>query len=775
MLMLCAQGTLLGATILNFFPTLPQTLTVAVFFFLILICIAFVIWLTNKNWVRQIGILLLAMSIGWMGAFWAAKQRLAWQLMPEWDQQEVELTGMVTGITHFTPQLLRLDVNVEKINKQIISHPEHAKVRLYWKKPTQVLYDGDRLTAVVSLVPLTHLANPGTFDQEKQFFIEGIRATGKIIKILFINSNDRWSLNKTRQKLNDKLAALLPNHPFMGVLQAMTLGINQGISAHQWQVFQVTGITHIISISGSHIGLVAILCFKMMSFIMRRWVRFTLIAPAKCFGALLAMVSGIIYSALAGFSIPTQRACIMLIAAMIAVLKRQPVLSWDTLAFAWLVIFLIDPLAPLQMGFWLSFGCVAALILGQSACQNASKWQRWWWPQWVVFVGLLPLSVVFFQQVPLLSPIANFIALPVIGFLVVPFSLCALMLVNCWPWFATFCLSLAHEGMALLWYVLAWLAKLPFSVWYQASPPLGYWMIAVVGAVVLLLPKSFPARHLGWIILLPLICYRAPLLKVGDYRFTLLDVGQGLAAVIQTRHHTLLFDAGPRYGESRDAGSMVIRPFLLNQGIDTLDKIIISHGDLDHRAGLSSLAPIKIGEIFTSEPHKITQPSQLCRAGEKWQWDGVEFTILNPSNYQLSKRNDLSCVLSVSSGEHRILLTGDIERQAELNLLTAYKKKDLKAEILVVPHHGSLTSSSMEFIQAVSPDYALYPVGERNRYGFPKAAIWQRYAANGSTNLSVAQKGALIFHLQRGQRLTPPTCWRETSKHYWHNATLTEE
>lgn len=763
MLIAFAVGSLFGATILNAFSTLPQPEDVVVFM-VIAMSIACILWCTNKQVLQTVRVILLSVIIGFSWAYFQACQKLAWQLPQEHINQSIEILGTVTGVSQWNSRTLRFDILMSHCAGKKLVSP--VKARLFWANASVLLANNDKIRCHVKLKPPWHLANPGGFDQEKQFFIEGIRATGKLISLNEYEIGSRRNLTGLRQYLNDRMSNLLVDKPFLGVIQATTLGIYKNITPEQWQVFQATGTSHAIAISGLHVALVAMLCCFVVTAITRRFVLLTSLYPAQCYGAIAAMIGAISYSSIAGFSIPTQRSLIMIMVALLALLKRQPIFSWYSLALSWIVIGMIDPLAPLQMGFWLSFGSVAALIYGGSHV-GKQRWQQWVIPQCVAFVGIVPLCVLFFHQVAILSPLANMIALPVINILVVPPSLMALLLMGFSTTLAKFSLWVAHTALLSIWGILEKIAHLSFSIWHFGQVPLLHLILVFCGAFLLLAPKGIPARHLGWLGFLPMIFFQTPSLNEGECRFTLLDVGQGLAGVIQTQHHTLLYDAGPQYGDNHDAGGRVIQPFLLTQQINTLDKVIISHSDLDHRGGLKGLQNWPMGEVITSEPTRLTLSARQCLAGEKWQWDGVDFALLSPFVVEDKKRNNLSCVLKVSAGKQSVLFAGDIEQTTEKKLVEAFPDL-LKSTILVVPHHGSLTSSSNEFVSKVSPEYALYSVGLGNRYGFPKAAVIKRYEEVGSKNLIVSQTGAMIFHLNDTEELTPPICWRETSRHYWH-------
>lgn len=762
--MLFALGTLIGATVLNFFSTLPEVDTVLYWSASGLLLPLAVHLLSSRAIHKQFCVLLLASIVGFGFAYQQARERLGWQLAPALWGQTLKVKGTVTGISQWHQQTLRFDLNAQEIEGNLVK--EMPTWRLFWPKASQLLNEGDKIEALVKLEPPWHLANPGCFDQQKQLFIEGVRAKGKILRLNAVYPSNQRSITRLRQSLNEQMANLLADKPLLGVIQATTLGLYKNITPYQWQVFQMTGTTHAIAISGLHISLVAILFGGFVTFLAKRITVLTLLYPARFYGAIAAMLSATLYCAIAGFSIPTQRSLAMILVALYTLLTRQKILSWDLLALAWLGIGLFDPLATLQIGFWLSFGCVAALIYGSSQ-EGKSTWRKWIMPQLIVFVGLLPMGVFFFHQTSLVSPIANFIALPIINVFVIPPSLLALILMQISLPMAEFALNIAHGALYFIWQVLDKLTHIPYGMWYFGDVPVLTCVVALIGVIILLAPKGFPGKQLGWFGLLPMLCYQHPATKEGEFQLTLLDVGQGLAAVIKTQNHVLLYDVGPQYGRDNDAGKRVIKPYLQTQQIRKIDRIIISHGDLDHRAGLDSVYNLLQGDIYTSEPKRLTQYAKLCQELTEWEWDGVRFIMLNQAASQAKNRNDRSCVLKVMTRKHSVLLTGDIEKGAEAQLL-ALTPNLLTSSIIVVPHHGSLTSSSIEFVKQVDAKYALYPVGFGNHYGFPKTDILRRYQENGSHNIDISQSGALIFQLNNEDELTPPTRWRDTSLQYWH-------
>lgn len=754
MLLPVSLGTLAGMTLLHFYSAWPPSLGTQLAILASIPLGVGLYFVSPLILYRNVIIFLLSCGLGWGWAYYQVYNKLNSKPALIFISPSV-LTGDVTNLMYRSSASLQFDL---KINESDWS------ARLYWQAPTVALQEGEKITVKVKLKQPWSAANPGGFDSEKQFFIESVCATGNIIELIAHQPSKRFNLSYLRRKIKNNIAETLGNTPLVGVIQAITVGIRDNISTEEWRVFQATGTSHIVAISGLHIGLVAMLCANVVGFFVRRSYYLTSYAPAQCFGAIAAMLGAIAYSAAAGFSIPTQRACIMVIVMMLALLKRVPVLSWQSLAFAWLVLAIFSPFAPLQMGFWLSFGCVAALIMGRSHFKSTNRFRKWFLPQCVVFVALLPLGVNFFHQIPLFSPIANLLFLPIVSVIIVPFALLGTL-------GSEWCLHLSYKALALSWSVLTKIAALPWGLWQIPQLSFIGFLLASVGALLLLLPSGVPCRRLGWFGFLPLFYVPAETLPMNYFQLTLLDVGQGLAAVIQTKNHTLLYDAGPAYGET-DAGQRIIQPFLKAAAIVKIDKIIISHSDLDHRGGLNTLHRFPHDEIITSEPQRLSYPARKCLPGEEWEWDGVHFIFLNPI-IEHKKRNNISCVLKVTVAGKSALLTGDIEELAERAILKQ-AGVFLKSDVLLVPHHGSLTSSSQDFIEAVSPQYALFPVGKDNHYHFPRLEILRRYEANGIKSLLAWQTGAIIFQFKDEDELTPPIHWRDTFHHYWNSSSAGE-
>jgi competence protein ComEC len=490
---------------------------------------------------------------------------------------------------------------------------------------------------------------------------------------------------------------------------------------------------------------------------------------AAASGAILAALG---YSALAGFALPTQRSLIMITVAMLAIWLQRPMIPSQILAIAVFAVLLYDPSAVINGSFWLSFGAVAIIfytMVGRLA--PSGWWWKWGRIQWMIGIGLAPLLLFWFQQVPLVSPVANLIAVPLVSFITIPLSLLGGGLLLIWPGLAHWVLVMAALTLEILWPLLDGLSRLDRLLWIGAQPPSWTLLPAIVGLLWLMAPRGMPARWAGVFWLLPLAFFPAPSLEQGMARFTLLDVGQGLAAVVQTANHVLLYDAGPRYSEQFDAGTAVVVPYLRHQGITAVDRAVLSHNDIDHTGGYQAInRQVAVRTVMQSSNIPLVRPdAEFCAAGAEWNWDGVVFKVLHPpADYRDERDNNMSCVVQIITQTDKLLLTGDMERPVETRLVKYFSHNDdnLRADILVVPHHGSRSSSSEQFVQAVTPEYALFPVGYKNRFGLPKTDVVERYQRAGARVLNSDTTGAITFILG-AQELMPPHIYRAERQRFW--------
>ncbi len=561
------------------------------------------------------------------------------------------------------------------------------------------------------------------------------------------------------------MSQTLIDTPTLALIKALTIGDGNSITQNQWDVFRKTGTTHLVVISGSHVGLIAGLVYFL---VLKLWAWTGLLAwsPQRV-AAVAAMLAAVFYAGLAGFSVPAQRSVIMLAIVMLAIILQRNTRPFNTLAVALFAVLAFDPLAVLSAGFWLSFLAVSVIVYAVAGRLGKSGYfVEVIKINWATSVGLSPLLLFFFQQVSLISPLANFIAVPVISLLVVPLSLLAVLVMFSSQLLASKLFIIVDTLLQGLWWLLARLSELPLATINHPQPSVWMLLFAIPGILLLLAPAGIPARGLSLMMFLPLVFTAPNKPETGDIKMTLLDVGQGLSAVVQTANHWLVYDTGAKFSAESDMGQSVLLPFLRRQGAVKIDKLIISHGDNDHIGGAVSLMRgIPAEQVLTSVPQQLNEYSPVkCAAGQSWTWDKVRFTLLSPQHAFVSE-NDNSCVLKIQSEQGSMLLTGDIEALAESWLIETYGN-NLKANVLIAPHHGSKTSSTLEFLQAIQPEYVLIPAGYRNQFGHPHRDVLARYEQIKAKWLNSADSGAITISVKDGSWLVQSM--RDTESKYWN-------
>jgi len=498
--------------------------------------------------------------------------------------------------------------------------------------------------------------------------------------------------------------------------------------------------------------------------------------PAQQAATIGGIVVAIIYACLAGFSVPTQRTLYMLLTFSVALLLNKKLPISRVLAIALIVVVLLDPWSVVSSGFWLSFSAIAIIAYVSVGRLVIANWfHESVITQWAVTIGLLPLLILIFGQASLISPIANAFAIPIISLGVVPLAILGVLLPT------DFILHASYWMMENCMQGLNWLAKIPMATWSQAVAPAWSIVLAIIGVLWMLLPRGFPQRWLGLILLLPMLIAHPQKPAQGEMKVDVLDVGQGLAVVVQTATHVFLYDAGPSYSAQNDAGSKIIVPFLRGEGIKKLDGMMISHNDMDHSGGMVSiLAQLPVSWLSSSfelpENDALLVKRSHCVAGQKWVWDKVSFEVLYPSleSYELIdiKDNNRSCVVKVTSRYGSILLTGDIEKEAEAALLKANKDGllggVLLSDVLIAPHHGSKTSSTLEFVKAVGAKHTIFTVGYLNRFKHPKPLIEKRYEDNGALLYRSDYQGEFMINFTKTSSINIFP-WRGAQPKYWHD------
>ncbi len=631
--------------------------------------------------------------------------------------------------------------------------------------------------------------NPHGFDYELWLWEQGVQATGYVragardIAPERLGQTWRYPVALARQVVREQIFAHLEEqqqHQPAGMLAALVVGDQNAIERADWDVFRATGVAHLVSISGLHITMFAWGAVGVIGWLWRRSGRLCLAFPAPFAALLGGCALACAYAVFSGWGVPAQRTCLML--ATVALLRlsgaRWPWPHVWMLACA--VVVASDPWALLQSGFWLSFVAVGILFATDlkahparpiSAAGIMGKILSSLREQWVITIALAPLSVLLFGQISLVGLAANALAIPWITLVVTPLAMLGVCAAPLWDGAA------AAIGWLLLY--LQWFAALPWATLTLAIPPLWVAVAGTLGGLVLVMPWPWSVRVLGVPLLAPLVLWRPPLPPMGQFELLAADIGQGNAVLVRSAGHALLFDAGPRYSLESDAGHRVLVPLL--QAMHTrLDRVILSHRDTDHVGGAAAVLAMHpeaqlLSSIESEHLLQSLRPAQRCLAGQHWEWDGVRFDILHPQpgDYDLRvspKPNAMSCVLRISNGKQTALLVGDIEQAQEIRLIAS--AAPLKADVLLVPHHGSKTSSSTAFLDAVAPRLAIVQAAYRNRFGHPASVVMQRYHERNIAVFDSPHCGAFTWQSWqswRGENVENEACFRKQALRYWHH------
>ncbi len=734
-------------------------------------------WLLRKQrWLLPVCVVVISAGAGYYYAAARAEWRMSDALPVASEGRDVQIVGVVAGLPQRFERGVRFTVDVERTLTTEVSVPSTV-VLTWWSNTPPEIHAGERWQFTVRLRRPRGLSNPHGFDYEAWLLERGIRASGTIRPKSgsrridnFVHRPAYW-VEAAREKLRARILAALPDQPYAGVLAALAIGDQRAIPPDQWQVFTRTGVNHLMSISGLHVTMVAGLVLALVHGLWRRSARLTLWLPARKAAVIGGLLAALIYTLLAGFEVPAQRTLYMLAVMALALWLDRMGSILAVLGVALLVVLLIDPWAVLAPGFWLSFGAVFVILYVSVGRLGRPHWLvTWARVQWAITLALAPALLAMFQQVSLISPVANALAIPLVSLVVVPMTLVGMLL----P--VDFVLQWAHALMAACAWALEWMASLPDAVWQQHAPPAWAVVVAFAGALVMLLPRGFPLRWVGVTAFLPLFLHTPPPLPEGELHLTVLDVGNGLAVAARTRDHALLFDTGPGFGPQVDSGNRVIVPYLRAAGVNALDALIVSHDDADHYGGASSvLQAMPVMQLFTSVPdldplHFEARNTVRCQAGQSWTWNSVRFDMLHPTRESYDdpniKDNNRGCVLRIATRGAAVLIPADIEARAEAALL-ASSRDQLRAQLLIAPHHGSKTSSTPEFVRAVDPKIVVYTVGYRNRFNHPHGDVEERYLRQGSHVYRSDRDGALMFQLGASDtiKVTPQ---RAIYKRYWH-------
>jgi len=732
------------------------------------------------DWHGAIGLLVAAAALTLVGRFkllagllagvawtWlSAAGRVAGDLPPVLEGQDLLVRGYVASFAQAATGDSQFLLDVAEPRRGV-----SPRIRLMWYGATHSPRAGELWQLLVRLKRRNGFANPGGADHEAQLFRDGIGATG------YVRDDSRnvrlgppsllYGVTRARGWISARIREAVRDRQALGVLQGLAVGDTQAMTTEQWRVFAATGTTHLMAISGLHISMVAALAawlggaiVRLRSAQARRW--------SAMHGQVVAgTAAALLYSMLAGLSVPTQRTLLMLVIYFGARWYRRRLAVTQALGLSLVGVLLIDPFAPLAPGAWLSFGAVAIILLAVAGrVRRDGTIAAFARVQTAVTIGLVPLLLTAFGSVSLISPVANAIAIPLFTLVLVPAVLlggCAASLsLPAGEWI----LALPTHVLQWTWPVMQWLAKCPLAVWHFPQPPVAAFVAMVIGVVLLVAPGIWPTRLAGVVLCLPVMLHRVAGPAVGNFEVTMLDVGQGLAVVLRTQAHVLVYDAGPAFPAGRDAGELAVLPYLRFYGVRHIDAFVVSHGDLDHRGGANSiLAGVPVARVLAGPSvGPLSRPRELCRRGQRWIWDGVQFEMLHPVHSARASDNDSSCVLRVHSAAGSVLLAGDVEAAAESEIVDSGLPRTL---VITVPHHGSRTSSTTPFVTAARPALALVSAGYRNRWGLPRREVVSRWRAAGARVLTTADSGAIEITFAAGHPPLPRE-YRQTQRRYWH-------
>lgn len=703
------------------------------------------------------------LAAGWTLAH--AERALAVRIPPALEQRDLRVDGIVDGL----PDRGRDRVAFELVTVRVLGPgggPLPGRLRLSLYQPqshplAEALVSGARVRAEVRLRRPRGLVNPGGFDAERHALERRLAASGYVRRLDAVDHDPIGAVERARQAIVDWIAAAQGAGRTAAVLRALAVGDQAPLEEDDWALFRATGTSHLIAISGFHIGLVGGFCALLAGLLWRRVPALALVCPRPQAGAACALAGAAAYSLLAGLSPPVQRTLVMIAVVALARMLRRPLGPAQGLGLAALVALALDPLAVLNAGFWLSFAGVAWLIWCLGGRAQASLPVSFGRAQLAATVGLAPIGLALFQQVSLVGPLANLVAIPAVSAFIVPVLLVAIALRPAVPGLADALLAVAAGACAALLEVLEVAARQPWAEVLTAPPPAWAVLLALAGAALLLAPLGAAARALGLTLLLPLYLPQPRAPAPGTVELWVLDVGQGQAVLVRDAAHATLIDTGPAWGDYSAARAVVL-PALRALGVRRIDELVLSHGDNDHAGGAPVLAAAFPGVRVRAGADLAGH--RQCTAGERWEGAAYRVTVLHPPAHFPALGNDSACVLRVDAAGGSVLLPSDIGALIERRLVR--ERAALAADVVLLPHHGSRSSSDPAFVAAVGAGVAVASAGWRNRHGHPAAEVVARWKAGGAAVLGTAGSGAIAIRI--GPQGPPQVRrWRDLDRRYW--------
>ena len=798
-----------------------------------------------------------AFAIGFASTGLRAGVFLANSLSPALEGRDITVTGVVAAMPQRNEAGLRFRLDVESAWARANDATQPVKlppsIYLGWysgvfgamasppdlQRQPEDVRAGERWQMTVRLKAPHGGSNPHGFDYELWLWEQGLQATGyvragaKDATALRLAQTWAHPVEVARQRVRDAIFERVPDRKLAGVIAALVVGDQNAIERADWDVFRATGVAHLMSISGLHVTMFAWGASLLVGWLWRRSERLCLAFPAQSAGLVGGVLLASAYALFSGWGVPAQRTILMLATVGLLRLsgKRWPwPLVW---MLACAVVVALDPWALMQAGFWLSFVAVGVLFATDSGSNysygtratalndgnlaavaatgaatgrflgsmgTAARWVTSLGTtfiaslreQWVITLALTPLTLLLFGQVSVVGLVANALAIPWVTLLVTPLAMLGIFFAPIWD-------AAAGAVQALAWY-LQWLVTLPFASISIAQAPMWAGASGLLGGILLAMQLPWPTRVLGLPLLLPVLLWQAPRPVMGHFELLAADIGQGNAVIVRTATHALVYDAGPRFSRESDAGHRVVVPLL--RALDVkVDTVMLSHRDVDHTGGAVAVLAMQpqaalVSSIEDEHELQAVRKATRCVAGQRWQWDGVDFEVLHPQadDYDAgNKSNAMSCVLRIGNGTHSALLAGDIEQPQEAALVAASRQRSaagppqsgtaplggsavreatsvganiLKTDVLLVPHHGSKTSSSAEFLDAVQPHIALVQAGYRNRFGHPVSSVMDRYHERKIAVFDSSHCGAATWQSSRPQEVN---CQRASALRYWHH------
>ena len=809
-----------GGSLLLFLPHVPEY---GLFICSLSSILSLTVALTNPNSlaIRQGAAIVLALSLGFAWNVHYVERRLGNILANDLEGKELVIEGRVAALPQSRSDGAKFAFSVDQIlmgQQRVDSFPNRVYLSWQpaWRNPEDIpeVIPGQKWRFKVKLKRPYGTLNPHTFDFERWAFHQNFGASGSVRSGILLAKQEigllefELRMELARWNLRKKIQDLLPSDArYAGVIIALVMGDQNAIDQNDWRVFNATGIGHLISISGLHVTMLAGVGAAIASLIWRRR-HLPLLMPVSKVAAAAGFLTAFVYAWLAGFQIPAQRTMYMVGVVGFALWTGRNPRSFDIWWWALFIVLLIDPMAPYTPGFWLSFGAVAAILyamgnsVGLLGIPTGKELEVHWSQrlmqalleacrvQAVVTLALLPLTLYWFYQVSVVSPLANAFAIPLVSYIVTPLAIAGALLPE---FIGRWLLLTAHASMEYLSECLHWMASWKWAVLWQQQPEWWALVLAGIGIIYAIAPgpinRNWRSRALALCLLAPLfIRMNSPVISSGQFMATVFDIGQGTAVLIETASKKLLYDTGPIQGKKDDAGQRILLPYLQARGIDQIDRMVISHSDSDHIGGAATLLKhiqfkSMMGSLPSTNPllqnlHSRKIASIPCRYGQYWMWDEVEFYIWHPHENFLfereysSKPNEMSCVLEVRNRNTSFWLTGDVERQGEAQIvgrLTQHMLHQIgeRELIFMAPHHGSKTSSSEALLKSLRPDLAFAQNGYRNRYGHPHPTVIARYEALSIPFLQTPRTGAQIWHFEENRKAFP-TFWRSQGRRLWH-------